>query len=131
MQSKITELESEGKTVVAVFVEDKLAGLFTVADTLRENAKYMIDEIRRMEQKEYNVILMSGDNERTATSIAKELGISNVLAEVLPATKAQKIKELQNQGRKVAMIGDGMNDVPALTQADIGIAMGSGTDIAM
>ena len=131
MQSKITELESEGKTVVAVFVEDKLAGLIAVADTLRENAKYMIDEIRRMEQKEYNVILMSGDNERTATSIAKELGISNVLAEVLPATKAQKIKELQNQGRKVAMIGDGMNDVPALTQADIGIAMGSGTDIAM
>jgi Cu+-exporting ATPase len=132
LQSKITELESEGKTVLAVFVEDKqLVGLIAVADTLRENAKYMIGEIKRMKQKKYNIILMSGDNERTATAIAKELGINNVLAEVLPATKAQKVKELQNQGRKVAMIGDGINDAPALTQADMGIAMGSGTDIAM
>ncbi len=131
MQSKITELELEGKTVVAIFVEDKLAGLMAVADRLRENTKNMIDEIRRMEEKKYNIILMSGDNERTARAIAKELGISNVLAEVLPATKALKIKGLQNQGRKVAMIGDGINDAPALTQADIGIAMGSGTDIAM
>jgi P-type Cu+ transporter len=132
LQSRITELESEGKTVVAVFVEDnRLVGLIAVADTLRENAKFMIDEIKRMKQKKYNLILMSGDNERTATAIAKELGIGNVLAEVLPTTKAQKIKELQNQDRKVAMIGDGINDAPALTQADIGIAMGSGTDIAM
>jgi P-type Cu+ transporter len=131
LQSKITELELEGKTVVAIFVESKLAGLIAVADTLRENAKYVIDEIKRMKQNKYNVILMSGDNKRTASAIAKELGISNVLAEVLPATKAQKIKELQNQGRKVAMIGDGINDAPALTQANIGIAMGSGTDIAM
>jgi Cu+-exporting ATPase len=131
MQSRITELESQGKTVVAVLVEDKLAGLIAVADTLRENAKYMIDEIKRMERKKYIIILMSGDNERTATAIAKELCISNVLAEILPAAKAQKIKGLQNQGRKVAMIGDGINDAPALTQADIGIAMGSGTDIAM
>ena len=131
LQSKTTELESEGKTVVAIFVEDKLAGLIAVADTLRENAKSMIDEIKRTEEKKYNIILMSGDNERTARAIAKELGISNVLAEILPATKAQKIKGLQSQGRKVAMIGDGINDAPALTQADIGIAMGSGTDIAM
>ncbi|MDP9288377.1 MAG: HAD-IC family P-type ATPase [Thermoproteota archaeon] len=98
---------------------------------MRENAKYMIDEIKRMEEKKYNIILMSGDNERTARAIAKELGISNVLADALPATKAQKIKWLQHQGRKVAMVGDGINDAPALTQADIGIAMGSGTDIAM
>jgi Cu+-exporting ATPase len=131
MQSKITELESEGKTVVAVFEDKQLVGLIAVADTLRENAKYAIDEIRRMNQNKYNIILMGGDNEKTATAIAKELGISNVLAEVLPATKTQKIKELQNQGRKVAMIGDGINDAPALTQADKGIAMGSGTDIAM
>jgi P-type Cu+ transporter len=131
LQSKITKLESEGKTVVAILVEDKLAGLIAVADTLRKNAKYVIDEIKRMEEKKYNILLMTGDTERTAAAIAKELGISNVLAEVLPATKAQKIKELQSQGRKVAMIGDGINDAPALTQADIGIAMGSGTDIAM
>ena len=131
MQSKITELESQGKTVVAILVEDKLVGLIAVADTLRDNAKHTIDEIKRMEQKTYNILLMTGDNERTAAAIAKELGIGNVLAEVLPATKAQKIKELQSQGRKVAMIGDGINDAPALTQADIGMAMGSGTDIAM
>ena len=131
LQSKTRELESQGKTVIVIFVEDKLAGLIAVADTLRENAKHMIDEIKRMEQRKYNIILMSGDNERTARAIAKELGITNVLAEVLPATKTQKIKELQNQGRKVAMIGDGINDAPALTQADIGIAMGSGTDIAL
>jgi P-type Cu+ transporter len=131
LQSKLIELESEGKTVVAVFIEHELAGLIAVADTLRENAKSMIDEIKRMEEKKYNIILMSGDNERTATAIAKELGISNVLAEVLPERKAQEIKVLQDQGREVAMIGDGINDAPALTQADIGIAMGSGTDIAM
>jgi P-type Cu+ transporter len=131
LQSKITELESEGRTVVAVLVDDKLAGIIAVADTLRENAKYMVDEIKRMKKKNYDIILMSGDNRRTANMIAKELGIRNVLAEVLPETKAQKIKELQNQGKKVAMIGDGINDAPALTQADIGIAMGSGTDIAV
>lgn len=131
MQSKITELELEGKTVVAIFVEDKLAGLIAVADTLRENAKHMIDEIKHMEEKKYNILLMSGDNKRVATAIAKELGINNVLAEVLPEGKAQEIKELQDQGRKVAMIGDGINDALALTQADIGIAMGSGTDIAI
>ncbi|MGC2571435.1 MAG: HAD-IC family P-type ATPase [Candidatus Nitrosopolaris sp.] len=88
-------------------VINRVKGLIAVADTLRENAKSMIDEIKRMKQNKYNIILMSGDNERTATAIAKELGISNVLAEVLPSTKAQKVKELQNQGRKVAMIGDG------------------------
>jgi P-type E1-E2 ATPase len=77
MQSKITELESEGKTVVAVFEDKQLVGLIAVADTLRENAKYAIDEIRRMNQNKYNIILMGGDNEKTATAIAKELGISN------------------------------------------------------
>ena len=95
MQSKISELESEGKTVVAIFVEDKLTGIIAVADTLRENAKYMIDEIKRNGTKQDYI--MSGDNERTAMAIAKELGISNVLAEVLPATKAQKLRSYKSR----------------------------------
>jgi Cu+-exporting ATPase len=95
---------------------------------LRENARQVIDEIKE-EGKE--VILMSGDNERTAKAIALKLGIDIVLSQVLPETKAQEIKKLQDQGRIVAMVGDGINDAPALTQADVGIAMGSGTDVAM
>jgi Cu+-exporting ATPase len=128
MQLRISELESQGKTVVAVFIEEKLAGLIAVADTLRENAKQVIDELKR-DVKE--VILMSGDNERTAKAIARKVGIDIVLSQVLPETKAQEIKKLQDQGRIVAMVGDGINDAPALTQADVGIAMGSGTDVAM
>jgi P-type Cu+ transporter len=130
LQTKITNLESEGKTVVAVFIEDPLVGLMAVADTLRENAKQVIDEIQHnMKNKE--IILMSGDNERTANAIAKKLSIKKVLSEVLPETKASEIKKLQNQGRKVVMVGDGINDAPALTQADVGIAIGSGTDVAL
>ncbi|MGC2426078.1 MAG: copper-translocating P-type ATPase [Nitrososphaeraceae archaeon] len=131
-QQKITELESEGKTVVTVFVEDKLAGLIAVADILRENAKQVIDKIQYNMKKE--VILMSGDNKTTANAIAKELGITTVLAQVSPESKALEIKKLQqNQAKKVvvAMVGDGINDAPALTTADIGIAIGSGTDVAL
>lgn len=129
VQSRVVKLESEGKTVVTVFVDDRLAGIIAVADTLRDNAKSIIDEIKRAGKQ---VVLMSGDNERTAQAIAKKLGIDNVLAQVLPETKAQEVKKLQDQGAKsVAMIGDGINDAPALTQADVGIAMGSGTDVAM
>ena len=130
LQSEISKLEVEGKTVVAVFIEDKLIGLIAVADTLREDAKHTIDEIKQKMNKE--IILMSGDNKRTANAIASKLGINNVLAQVMPETKAQEVKKLQDQGKKkVAMIGDGINDAPALTQADVGIAVGSGTDVAM
>jgi P-type Cu+ transporter len=129
LQSEISRLEAEGKTVVAVFIEDKLIGLIAVADTLRDDAKHTIDEIKQMNKE---IILMSGDNERTANSIASKLGINKVLAPVMPETKAQEVKKLQDQRkRKVAMIGDGINDAPALTQADVGIAMGSGTEVAM
>jgi Cu+-exporting ATPase len=128
LQSEISKLEAEGKTVVVVFIEDKLVGLIAVADTLRDDAKHTIDEIKHMNKE---IILMSGDNQRTAKAIANKLGINNVLAQLMPETKAQEIKKLQDQGRKVAMIGDGINDAPALTQADVGIAMGSGTDVAM
>lgn len=127
LRSRISELESEGKTVVTVFTEDKLAGVIAVADTLRDNARSIVDELKSSGK---DVILMTGDNERTAGAIAKKLGINNVMAQVFPQTKAQEIMKLQNQKKKVAMVGDGINDAPALTQADIGIAMGSGTDVA-
>jgi Cu+-exporting ATPase len=128
LQSKIIDLEAEGKTVVTVYFENKLVGLIAVADTLRENAKYLVDEIKNRNK---DIILMTGDNQTTANAIAKKLGIMNVLAQVLPETKAEEIKKLQNQGKVVAMVGDGINDAPALTQSDIGIAMGSGTDVAV
>ncbi len=128
LQSKIIDLEAEDKTVVTVYFENKLVGLIAVADTLRENAKYLVDEIKNMNK---DIILMTGDNQTTANAIAKKLGIMNVLAQVLPETKAEEIKKLQNQGKVVAMVGDGINDAPALTQSDIGIAMGSGTDVAV
>lgn len=127
LQSKILRLESEGKTVVATFTEDRLVGVIAVADTLRDNAQSIVAELKSSGK---NVILMTGDNHRTANAIAERLGISNVLAEVSPQTKAQEIKRLQDQGQRVAIVGDGINDAPALTQADIGIAMGSGTDVA-
>jgi Cu+-exporting ATPase len=128
IQSKISDLEGEGKTVVTIYCENKLVGIIAVADTLRNTAKYLIDEIKNTKRE---IILLTGDNQRTADAIAKKLGIKNVLAQVLPQTKADEIKKLQSQGRVVAMIGDEINDAPALTQSDIGIAMGSGTDIAV
>jgi Cu+-exporting ATPase len=130
---RITDLELEGKTVVSVSMDDKMVGLIAVADTLRENAEQVIAEIQHsmMKKNDEIIILMSGDNERTANAIAKKLGIKKVLSEVLPETKASEIKKLQNQGRKVVMVGDGINDAPALTQADVGIAIGSGTDVAV
>jgi P-type Cu+ transporter len=128
IQSSISKLESEGKSVVAVFVDDKLAGIIAISDTLRENAREVVEEIKHAGKQ---VILLSGDNERTANAIACKVGIEHVLSQVSPEKKAQEIKKLQEQGRKVAMVGDGINDAPALTQADVGIAMGSGTDVAL
>jgi Cu+-exporting ATPase len=127
-QSKIFELESEGKTVVTVFSEDKLIGIIAVADIIRENAIQIVKQIQSMGKE---IILLSGDNKRTVNAIARKLNIKNVLAEVLPHEKAEKIKHLQKDHTSVAMVGDGINDAPALTQSDIGIVMRSGTDIAM
>lgn len=121
-------LEKNGKTTVYV-AQNKLAiGLIAIADAIKESAAQIVSELNDNGLK---TIMITGDNQTTANAIAKQAGINEVIAEVLPAGKAEKIKELQKQGLKVAMIGDGINDAPALAQADIGIAIGSGTDVAI
>jgi len=124
----IEELEKQGKTVLILSDTKKILGIMAVADTLKETAKETVDKLKNMGA---DVWMITGDNERTARAIAEKAGIENVLASVLPEQKSQKVKELQDKGFVVAMVGDGINDAPALTQADIGIAIGTGTDIAI
>jgi len=127
-ENSIKKLEEEGKTVVILSVNKKLIGFIGVADTIKENAR---DTVRRLQRMKRQVVMMTGDNERTAKAIAKQLGINYVLSEVLPEDKANEVKRLQSKRRIVAMVGDGVNDAPALAQANIGIAIGSGTDVAI
>ncbi|OGY47366.1 MAG: copper-translocating P-type ATPase [Candidatus Buchananbacteria bacterium RIFCSPHIGHO2_02_FULL_45_11b] len=122
------KLENEGKTVMIIAADKNILGLVAVADTLKENSKEAIQRLQKMKIK---TIMMTGDNKRTAQAIAKQVGLEQILAEVLPEDKANEIKKLQQQGLKVAMVGDGINDAPALAQAELGIAMGQGTDIAI
>jgi Cu+-exporting ATPase len=128
INENMEKLESEGKTAMIVATEDNVIGLVAVADTLKENSKEAVEKLQKMN---IEVVMITGDNRRTADAIASQLGIKRVLSEVLPGDKASEIKKLQDEGRIVAMVGDGINDAPALTQSDIGIAMGAGTDIAM
>ncbi|MAT51281.1 MAG: ATPase P [Porticoccaceae bacterium] len=128
MKHEAARLQSTGQTVVHVAQDGKLIGLIAIADAPRPTAAAMV---KKMQARGVEVAMLTGDNQATAERIARELGIGTVIADVLPGQKADKIRELQAQGKKVGMVGDGVNDAPALTQADVGFAIGAGTDVAM
>ncbi|MCB5236083.1 heavy metal translocating P-type ATPase [Niallia circulans] len=125
---RMKELEAQGKTAMLISVNGKYAGLLAVADTIKQTSKAAI---KRLKQMNLDVIMITGDNQQTAEAIGRQAGIDHIIAEVLPDGKADAVKKLQQQGKKVAMVGDGINDAPALALADIGMAIGTGTDIAM
>jgi len=121
------ELEEQGKTVMLISVDGKVKGAIAVADTLKEGAKEAIEELKKMGLE---IWMITGDNRKTAQAIGKQLGIEKILAEVLPQDKEKEIRKLQKEGKVVGAVGDGINDAPMLAVADIGIAMGAGTDVA-
>ena len=127
-EKKILQLENEGKTVITIAIDGKIHGMIAIADQLKETTGDAIKELKRMG---FNVVMITGDNSRTANRVAEQIGIKEVLSEVLPQDKAGEVARLQESGEVVAFVGDGINDAPALAQADVGIAIGSGTDVAI
>ena len=127
-EEELLRLESEGKTAMLVAIDGNLAGIIAVADQIKENSKKAIAGLKDMGLEVY---MITGDNERTAKAIAKQVGIYNVLAEVLPENKAEVVEKIKKEGKLVGMVGDGINDAPALAASDIGFAIGTGTDVAM
>ena len=127
-ENVLHSIEEGGKTAMILAVDGKVTGVIAVADTLKDHS---VEAVRALKTMGIGVVMLTGDNRRTAEAIARELGIDDVIAEVLPAQKVDVIKGLQKQGKVVAMVGDGINDAPALAQSDVGIALGSGTDVAM
>jgi Cu+-exporting ATPase len=125
---EVSRLSKAGKTVILIAINGRLSGLFAVADTLKDNAREVVQDLKRMGMK---VFMITGDNRQVAEAIGDQVDIQNIMAEVLPGDKAAKIKALQQDGDVVAMVGDGINDAPALAQADMGISLGTGTDIAI
>jgi P-type Cu+ transporter len=128
LQSEADRYRSQGQGVMFAAVNGKLAGLLVVADPIKESAAGAIDQLHR---EGIRVVMLTGDNRQTAVAVANRIGIDEVIAEVLPEQKQAKVAELRREGRRVAMAGDGINDAPALAAADVGIAMGTGTDVAM
>jgi Cu2+-exporting ATPase len=128
LEKKANDLQGAGRTVVHIAYAGKLVGLISIADAPRPSSAATV---KRLRERGVNVAMLTGDNRSTAERVAAGLGIDMVFAEVLPGQKAGKVKELQDQGKKVGMVGDGVNDAPALTQADVGFAIGAGTDVAM